>query len=149
MLKKIKDFFSEELDVSNTIDHERKLKEACAALLIEVSLADLHQSDDELNAISHLLAKEFDLAQEKLDELMQYAKENGKSQTSIHPFTSMVNEHYTYSQKVNLIKLMWKVAFADGDLDKYEDNIIRNIADLLYVSHSDFIKCKLEVSENQ
>jgi uncharacterized tellurite resistance protein B-like protein len=39
---------------------------------------------------------------------------------------------------------MWKVAYADGDLDKYEDNIIRKVADLLYIRHSDFVRTKLE-----
>jgi uncharacterized tellurite resistance protein B-like protein len=38
---------------------------------------------------------------------------------------------------------MWKVAYADGELDKHEENIIRRIADLLHIRHSEYIRCKL------
>ena len=63
--------------------------------------------------------------------------------TSFYPFTKLINDHYDYPERVNVIKLMWKVAYADGTIDKYEDYIIRKVADLLYVSHSDFIQAKL------
>jgi uncharacterized tellurite resistance protein B-like protein len=42
---------------------------------------------------------------------------------------------------------MWKVAYADGDLDKYEESIIRKVADLLYIWHSDFVNTKLAASK--
>ena len=147
MLKKLKQFFADELAIENEANPDQKLREACAALLIEVSLADQKQTDDELFKIRQLLEQEFKLSSETLNDLMSYAKESGNNQTSVHPFTSMVNDNYTYEQKVNLIELMWEVAHADGDLDKYEDHVIRNMSDLLYVSHSDFIKCKLKVSQ--
>jgi uncharacterized tellurite resistance protein B-like protein len=60
----------------------------------------------------------------------------------MHPFTSMINDNYEYDQKVNLLTLMWKVAFVDDNLDKYEEAMIRKIADLLYISHRDYIKVK-------
>jgi uncharacterized tellurite resistance protein B-like protein len=40
---------------------------------------------------------------------------------------------------------MWTVAYADGDLDKYEEHLIRQVAELTYVPHSDYIQCKLNV----
>jgi uncharacterized tellurite resistance protein B-like protein len=42
---------------------------------------------------------------------------------------------------------MWRVAFADRRLDKYEEAQIRKIADLLYVPHKDFIRTKLRVQQ--
>jgi uncharacterized tellurite resistance protein B-like protein len=38
---------------------------------------------------------------------------------------------------------MWEVAYADGRVDRYEDHMIRKVADLLYLSHNDFIRMKL------
>ena len=35
-----------------------------------------------------------------------------------------------------------KVAFADGNLDQHEQHLIKRIADLLYVRHSDVITSK-------
>jgi uncharacterized tellurite resistance protein B-like protein len=40
---------------------------------------------------------------------------------------------------------MWRIAFSDKRLDKYEDHLIRKVSELIYVSHSDFIKTKLKV----
>ncbi len=40
------------------------------------------------------------------------------------------------------MKAMWEMAYADGDLNKYEDHIIRKVADLIYVPHSEFIRTK-------
>jgi len=66
---------------------------------------------------------------------------------SLYEFTSLINSEYDYAQKVTLIENMWRVAFADHVLDKYEENMIRKTADLIYVSHSDFIKSKLTVRD--
>ncbi|MEM1153413.1 MAG: TerB family tellurite resistance protein [Pseudomonadota bacterium] len=46
-------------------------------------------------------------------------------------------------QKLELIGSMWRVAYADGRLDKYEEHLIRQVAELCYVSHEDYIKSKL------
>ncbi len=37
---------------------------------------------------------------------------------------------------------MWQIAYADGQLDKYEEYMIRRVTELTYVSHSDFIRAK-------
>ena len=42
---------------------------------------------------------------------------------------------------------LWRVAYADGDLDKYEERLIRQVADLTHVSHKDFIRLKLAVRD--
>ena len=42
---------------------------------------------------------------------------------------------------------LWRVAYADGKLDKYEENIIRRIADLIHIRHSEYIKCKVIAKE--
>ena len=54
----------------------------------------------------------------------------------------MINKNYQYEEKVTLIESLWKVAYSDKQLDKYEEHMIRRIADLLYVSHSDFMQTK-------
>ena len=45
-----------------------------------------------------------------------------------------------------MIKSMWRVAFADGDLDKYEERLIRQVSDLIHVPHSDFVRLKLKIA---
>ena len=63
----------------------------------------------------------------------------------LYEFTKLINDSYDYEQKVELIENMWRIAFSDKRLDKYEDHLIRKVSELIYVSHSDFIKTKLKV----
>ena len=63
--------------------------------------------------------------------------------TSLYEFTRVINDHCCAEQKLQLIKAMWAVAYADGNVDKYEEHLIRQVAELTYVPHSDYIHCKL------
>ena len=60
-----------------------------------------------------------------------------------------INSGFTREQKLALIEQMWRVAYADGDLDKYEEYTIRKLSDLLYVEHHEFIRAKLRAMEGQ
>ena len=52
------------------------------------------------------------------------------------------------SERIKLIESMWKIAYADGNIDKYEEHIIRKVSNLIYVAHSDFIKAKINAKES-
>jgi len=67
--------------------------------------------------------------------------------TSLYEFTREINDHYSPDQKVQLIRAMWTVAYADGKLGKYEEHLIRQVADLTYVPHQDYIRSKLAAKE--
>ena len=66
---------------------------------------------------------------------------------SLYEFTRVINDHYSAEQKLRLIDAMWSVAYADNDLDKYEEHLIRQVAELTYVPHSDYIQSKLSARE--
>ena len=74
---------------------------------------------------------------------MKIADKKNNEIISLHELTAIINKEYTYSEKKDLIKMCWDIAYSDGRIDKYEDYTIRKISDLLYVKHSDFIKAKL------
>jgi uncharacterized tellurite resistance protein B-like protein len=121
-------------------DHQKKL--AITALLVEIAVADHQFSTIEVNKLQQLLAQKFLLTTDEIAELIDLAKSESSHATSLHQFTQIVNSQCSESDKFRLIKAMWEIAFADGDLDKYEDYMIRKIADLIYVSHSEFIRAK-------
>tara|TARA_B100001059_G_C17453170_1_gene388447 strand:+ start:94 stop:552 length:459 start_codon:yes stop_codon:yes gene_type:complete len=112
------------------------------ALLIEVSLADEIMDISEVNTLKDVLIKEFDVEQTKIDDLISNAKKNQNSSTSLYEFTRKINDEYNFEDKKNLILSMWKIAFADGNIDKYEEYVIRKVSDLIYISHPDFIESK-------
>ncbi|GAB1259307.1 tellurite resistance TerB family protein [Aurantivibrio plasticivorans] len=121
--------------------HHRQL--ACAALLIEVAYADNDCSDTEQRALHDMLASKFELSTAELDELIRSAQQSQQSATSLYEFTQQINNHYNSEEKFQLVESMWSMAFADGVIDKYEEHLIRRVAELIYISHSDFIRAKL------
>ena len=145
MLVKIKQFFSSQLALDDNQNHSDPLQLAAAALLIELSRADYHQDAEEQRAIEEALKQSFNLEQQQLDELVALAEAQNQEATSLYQFTSLINDHYSPEQRFELIKMLWQVAVADGEISKYEDHLIRKIADLIYVPHSEFIRAKLTV----
>ena len=141
MINKIKAFFAK-----NVIEDEDSLSGeqlATAALLIEVMVIDGNLGEDELVSISNTLAGMLKLSSEQVDELILLSRDEVAEATSLYQFTKEINTHFDHNKKMDLMTAMWRVAFADGHLDKHEEGIIRRVADLLHIRHSEYIKCKL------
>jgi uncharacterized tellurite resistance protein B-like protein len=141
MIDKIKSFFSKnvlEPEVETTSPDQL----ATAALLIEVMVIDGDLDDQEMQAIAGTLSNMLDLTEEQIDQLIELSKEEVADATSLYQFTKEINEHFDIEKKLSLMTAMWRVAFADGHLDKHEENIIRRVADLLHIRHSEYIRCK-------
>ena len=56
-----------------------------------------------------------------------------RNATELFHFTRIVNERLSPEQRVELIEMLWEVAYADGVLDQYEDSLLRRIGGLIYV----------------
>jgi uncharacterized tellurite resistance protein B-like protein len=141
LINNIKEFFSSEINNPNGDEgHQQSL--AAASLMVEVMVIDRDTSDKELTKIKEILKSQFELKDHEIQKLLELAKQEVKDATSLYQFTRLINDHFDYHKKKKLIGSLWHVAFADDVLDKHEEAIIRRIADLVYVSHSDFIKTK-------
>jgi uncharacterized tellurite resistance protein B-like protein len=117
----------------------------CAALLVEVMNSDHELDEREHQEFMAVLQQSYNIAEADLEELIQLAKDEAFEATSLYEFTKLINDSYDYEQKIELIENMWRIAFSDKRLDKYEDHLIRKVSELIYVSHSDFIKTKLKI----
>ena len=146
MIKRIKDLLSNFSNQEENVENEKisSLDKACSALLIEVAYADKIFDESEIISLKESLKDTYNLNDDIINELVLDAKKTVDESTSLYEYTRVVNDEFTYSDKLELLSRIWKLAFADGNLDKYEDHIIRKISDLIHVSHSDFIKIKLE-----
>ena len=76
---------------------------------------------------------------------MALAEKEAGAATDCYQFTSQINLAFSSAQKVKLIEHLWRVAYGDGTLHKYEEHLIRKLADLLHVPHEGFIATKLRV----
>lgn len=146
MLSKISAFFERHLQPaggpSAQLSPEQK-QLAVAALLIEVAMADHIFDQRELGSLQKLLQQKFTISAAQIGELIALAKEESAEATSLHQFTQLVHQHCSPQEKFALLVAMWELAFADQTLDKHEEYIIRKVADLIYVPHSEFIRAKL------
>ena len=141
-----KKIFQTEETEDPTIDDKTSTK-ACIALLLETSMADEILDESELMALKNTLQKDFQINEDEIDELINLAKENVEDSNSLYEFTRDINDNLDAAERVKLIESMWKIAYADGNIDKYEEHIIRKVSNLIYVAHSDFIKAKLSAKE--
>jgi len=119
---------------------------AIASLLCAVAYADHDTSSAEQQAIKTNLTKLLCIEAHEVSTLMQIAQQEMLASNSIFDFTSLLST-LTPEQRIEVIEMMWRVAYADGHLDDIEEAIIRRVAGLLYVSHSEFIRTKLKVLE--
>ncbi len=142
MLKALKSLFDRSGEDQPT---GHSVEVAAAALLIEVGRADYESDAGEQKAIIEAIRLGSGLEDGELESLVAFAQESAERSTSLYEFTTLINAEYSMDEKFVLIKTLWRVAAADGDIHRYEDHLIRRIADLLYVPHSDFIRAKLEV----
>ncbi|MGQ0656799.1 MAG: TerB family tellurite resistance protein [Chromatiales bacterium] len=148
MLDAIKAFFEEHIAPSSRDsqqDEEHRLRLAVAALLAEVVRMDENIAEDERAQVLKSIAQKFALDAGKAKELLSLAEAEAHEATDLYQFTSQINRAYSPEQKVRLIEHMWRVAYADGTLHKYEDHLIRKVAELIYVPHKEFIAAKLRV----
>lgn len=147
MLNSLKDFFKNNLLVNDAAlanETSRSIELAAAVLMVEISLADSNLDDDERRLITGALQEEFQLSEEDALSILSAAEQKSDHAVSLYEFTRLINDSMSAAEKVHIIELLWQVAFADSVLDKYEEYYIRKIADLLYISHNDYIKAKLK-----
>lgn len=149
MFKSISNLIQEKFHKGNDeiIDSQQVMHLASAALLLEVSRADFDIQDEELEAIANSLIERFDFSKQEADSLIKLARTEQDSHVSIHPFVKIINDECSADEKKLLLEDLWRVAYADDKLDKYEEYQLRKIADLLYIPHSAFIQTKLKVTE--
>lgn len=148
MIRSLKALFRKP-DDTDPEELRRQLRLAAAALLIEMTRADYSVDSAEKQTMQNVLQAALDLDAAEVKKLLELAGTAADRATSLYEFTRLINDHYSREEKLVLVESMWRVAFADGDLDKYEERLIRQVSDLIHVPHKEFIRLKLEVSKAQ
>ncbi len=119
------------------------LQLAAAVLFFEVAWADHEISDAELAMVKHALVSVFGIDDATVDELLEASKERHDDSVGMYRFTRTIVDAWTLEQRFNLVVQLWRLAYCDDHLDRYEEAAIRKIAELLYVGHGKFIEAKL------
>jgi len=149
MLKSVKAFvrkYLEEGPGSEADSPASGARLAVAALLVEVLRADFDVSADERRQVLGSLQRLLELDAAACEELLELAEVHIDRSHDLYQFTSAINRAYSPEDKQRLLEELWRVAHADERLHKYEEHLIRRVADLLHVRHSEFIATKLRSS---
>ena len=141
MINTIKEFFNKKTEEAGDNSHS-VLNIATAALLIEVMTIDGNMDQEEMDSVKSNLSKILELSDDEIQELIDLSQEEVSDATSLYQFTKEINANFELQQKLDLMTALWQVALADDYLDKYEESILRKIADLIHLRHSEYIECK-------
>lgn len=145
MLAKLKRLFSTEAEV---VDHEALLHKAAALLMLEIAQADDAFDEAERATIKQHLEQVFGLSALQRDELLEAAERESAELLSIQGLTRLLVDALSEAERYALMQQLWRVAYADGRIDHYEEHMLRRISDLLYLPHSAFIQAKLQAAES-
>jgi len=125
-----------------TVDRDHALRVATATLLVEVVRADFVVQESEQIRLRSILKQQFALAEEELDALLEQAEQGADRMVSTQHVTRLLNQNFDHAMKVRVIEMMWELVYADNDKNHYEEHLIRQVADLLYISHGEFIRAR-------
>jgi len=138
MLDRIKKLF-EATGTSGTqeLSKSSEIQLAAAALLVESASIDGLFDEMERRRISSLMQTHFSLNNAETKTLITQAELAAEGTGQLYGFTKIVKDRYDECDRINVIDMLWEVAFADGNVDAFEKNFIQRVAGLLFVSDKD------------
>ena len=147
MIERLKKLFSVAEQEPVTPD-AHQLAVAATALMVQLSRVDNQEDERELKTIVDCAVKAHQITREEAEEILRDALAHAEDATSLYQFTGQINDHLDQQQKQSLLESIWRVAFADGRLDKYEEHLIRRMADLLHLNHREFMQARHRAEES-
>lgn len=151
MLKTLKDLFNSLLPPAPDAPPqaaEHALQLATAVMLVEVMRADASFHADERAAVLAALREKFALADDEAQRLAELAETTARQATDLFSFTSHINQHFEMAQKLRMVELMWRVAYADGHLSEHERHVLWRVADLLHVPQGAYVNARLRAQQD-
>ncbi len=144
MLDKIRQFLQQRSQAAagSDLDKAALIARAAAILFVEVMYADHEVDAREAAAVQDALQACFNLDADAAQALLNEARQQVEQVTPLHEFTSLLHRNLGPEEKQSLLEQIWRIVMADERVDKYEEHLVRRIASLLHVSHSDFIRAK-------
>jgi uncharacterized tellurite resistance protein B-like protein len=148
LLQEIEDYFAGGIQPAKDASRgDRELRIATAVLLLELCRADYESKHDEHRAVARALEQVLQATPEQTAAIVRLAEEQVKVQRPIHHFTTEIEKSFTRDEKRQLLKGLWRVAFADAELLAHEEYLIRKIAELIQLPFEDFLRAKIEAKE--
>ncbi|PPK51929.1 tellurite resistance TerB family protein [Marinobacter persicus] len=124
-----------------------QLAVAATALMVQLSRVDNNEDERELEVIVDCAVKAHQITREEARDILDDALNHAEDATSLYEFTGRINEYLDQVQKQALLTSIWRVALADGRIDKYEEHLIRRMADLLHLNHREYMQARHQAED--
>ena len=146
MIKTLVDWFNNQTQEVDTAP-ENEVELATAVLMYEIMRADDTFEQAERDVFDQRMASIFHLTDEQHRSIAELATREAHHAADFVQFTRVINSEFDMDKKRDVLDALWTIAFADGKLDAHEEHLIRRIADLLHIPHSEFIQSKLRIQD--
>ena len=123
---------------------EFKTHIAASVLLIETAHADDECTAEEMAHVVATLKEQFGFSHEYIAELIEYAGAERDKAMDLWQFTNQMNSHFSMAEKMAVMQAVWRIIFADGQLEAHEDHFAHKLANLLRLTHKQLIEAKIE-----
>ena len=141
MIERLKQLFAAP-DAEPVKPSAHQLAVAATALMVQLSRVDSDEDERELKIIVDCAVDAHQVTREEAEEILADALEHADDATSLYEFTGKINETLDQAEKQSLLSSIWQVALADGRIDKYEEHLIRRMADLLHLNHREYMQAR-------
>ena len=145
MLERLFSLFSDASGASGGADSDDP-KVAAAALLFRVMDADGERSEEERVRLMQSLSETYGLSGSELDRIMEAGEAADREAVDLYAFTSVIKRELDEQGRLDFIRLMWEVAYADGEMHELEDNTVWRVAELIGISNRDRILLRQDVA---
>jgi len=147
MIGRIKSFFKQQSSTNNDTSQKDVVPLAVCALMMEMAHADGEFSDEELDHIIDVMKSEFSVPEKEMDELIALADEERKEAIDLWQFSRQIRDNCSRDEQNKILTLLWKIVYADGNLDMHEDYLMHKLANVFDLTHKELIGAKMEAKE--
>jgi len=135
-------FFKKEQKVTNTPTPNFEIELTASVLAYELARSDGKITKEELSVLMDEIENIANKVGKSKEEIFEIIEIYSKDSVSFYEFVEDINKNYSKEEKLNLIRFMWKMAYADNKLDVDEERLIRRMADLINIKDMDILKLK-------
>ena len=133
MLNSLKNIFQQSKNETQENNPKKQLSLLCG-LMLEAAQVDSKIDQIEIEKISKILTENFQEEPTAVKLQLQQSLNEIDEPKSLHSFTSKLNKEFSNKKKDLLIETLWEIILIDGKVHKFESNLIRRLAGLLYIS---------------
>ena len=133
--------------VARPLIPDRELQMAASALMVCVVRADQASKQDEHRVLEKAIGLTLGVDQATAARVVRVAEERLVSQASFAEFLKLLNQGCSDDEKRRILEALWRIAFADAELQGHEEYLVRKVAEHLHLSTADLVETKVRARE--